>query len=64
LTFIAEHLWRSKSRYEHSEVVGGAFQQWVISAGTEFYELGVQVLVHHCQKCIATGGDYSWLYSW
>ena len=54
---LAECLWITKRGCEHSEVVGGAFQQWVISAGTEFYELGVQVLVHHCQKCIATGGD-------
>ena len=28
LSTLAEHLWRSNSRCEHSEAVGGAFQQW------------------------------------
>ena len=28
LSVLAEHLWRANSGCEHSEVVGGAFQQW------------------------------------
>jgi len=27
-------------------------------AGADFYERGVQALVHRRQKCIANGGDY------
>ena len=29
----AEHLWRSNSGYEHSEVMGVAFQQWQQHSG-------------------------------
>ena len=46
---------------EHSEVMGGVFQQWqqqVTSTGADFYEHGLQALLHPCQKCIANGGDY------
>ena len=28
------------------------------SAGADFYERGMQALVHHWQKCIASGDDY------
>ena len=60
---LAEHLWRPNSGCEHSEVVGGAFQQWwqqqwVTSTGAGFDEHGMQALVHCWWKCIANGGDY------
>ena len=59
---LAESLWRPNSGCEHSEVQGGAFQQWwqwqnFLSAGTDFCKYGMQALVHHWQKCIASGGD-------
>ena len=40
--------------------MGGAFQlwqQWVTSTAADFYDHGMQVLVHCCQKYIASGGD-------
>jgi len=35
-----------------------AVKQWATSAGADFYDSGMQALVHLWQKCIATGGDY------
>ena len=60
---LAECLWRPNSGCEHSEAVGGAFQQWqqwhwITSTDTHFYEQGMQVLVHCWWKCIANGSDY------
>ena len=59
---IAELLWRPSSGCEHSEVACSVFQQWqkwywVTSAGADFYECGMQALVHHWLKCIASSGD-------
>jgi len=58
----AEHLWRPNSECEHSEAVGGAFQQWqqrqwVASTGAEFDKHNIQGLVHHREKCKASDGD-------
>jgi len=44
---LPERLWRPKSGCEHTEVVGNAFQQlqeqqWVTSAGADFYEHSMQ----------------------
>ena len=63
-SILAECFWRPNSGCEHSEAVGGAFQQWwkrqwVTCAGVDVYELGMQILVHSWQKCIAGGGDYT-----
>ena len=60
---LTESLWRQNSGCEHSEAIGGAFQQWwlwlwVPSTGTDFYKCAIQALVHHWWKCTATGGDY------
>ena len=46
-----ERLQRPNSGCEHSEAVGGVFQQWqqqqqVISTDTDVYECGMQALVH------------------
>jgi len=35
-----------------------AVRQWATSAGADFYERGMQVLVHRWRQCIANGGDY------
>jgi len=35
-----------------------AVKQWATSAGADFYERGMQVLVHRWRKCIANGSDY------
>jgi hypothetical protein len=35
-----------------------AVKQWTTSAGADFYERGMQALVHRWQKCIANGADY------
>ena len=45
---LTECLWRTNSGCEHSEVVGSAFQQWqqwVTSAGADFYERSIQLLL-------------------
>ena len=60
---LAEHLWRTNSGCEHSEPVGGAFQQWqqwqwVTSSGAGFYKHSMQALVHAQWKCIVNGGDH------
>jgi len=61
---LAEHLQRSNGGCEHSEAVGGALQQWwqcqwVISTDADFYEHGIQALVHPGLKCIDKVGDYT-----
>ena len=61
---LSECLWRPNRWCEHSEAVGGAFQQWwrqqwVSSAGAGFYGCGMQAPVHCWQKkCIANDGYY------
>lgn len=50
-TDIYQHLWRSNSGCEHSEVVvGGVFQPWwqqkQVFSGTDVYEFRMQALVH------------------
>ena len=54
-----KHFW---SGCEHSEAVGGAFQQrwqwqWITSSAADLEECSMQALVHHWWKCIANGGD-------
>ena len=58
---LAEHGWRPSSGCEHSEAVGGAFQQWwqwewVTSTGADLYSHGMQALVHCWQKRITHSG--------
>ena len=58
---LAECLRRANNVCEHSEVVGGAFQQWqqwVAPTCAVFYEHSIQALAHSCKKCIAYHGDY------
>ena len=64
---LAECLWTSNSGYEHSEVVGGAFQQWwqwrerratFWTAMQMSYEHSMQTPGHHWQKCTASGSNY------
>ena len=35
-----------------------AVKQWATSAGADFYERGMQALVHRWRKCMANGGNY------
>jgi hypothetical protein len=35
-----------------------AVKQWANSAGADFYERGMQALVHRWRECIVNGGDY------
>jgi hypothetical protein len=35
-----------------------AVKQWATSTGADFYERGMQALVHSWRRCIASGGDY------
>ena len=47
---------------EHSEVVGGVFQQWqqqVTSTGADFEKHSMQALVHCWQKWTANSSDYA-----
>jgi hypothetical protein len=34
-----------------------AVEQWATSDGADFYERGMQALVHRWRKCISSGGD-------
>ena len=40
------------------DTVVRAVKQWATSVGADFYERGMQALVHRWRKCIANGGDY------
>jgi len=58
---LAECFWRPNSGCEHSEAVGGVFQQWwqqVTFIGADCYEHSMLALFHHWWKCIANGGYY------
>ena len=44
---LLECLWRANSGCDHSKAVSGTFQQWVTSAGANFYVCSMQALVHH-----------------
>ena len=60
---LGGHLWRPNSGCEHSEAVGGAFQQWqqqqwITSTGADFYKHGMQTPIQCWQKCRANGGGY------
>ena len=39
-------------------ILVAAVKQWVTFAGVDFYEHGMQALVHYWQKCTANDGDY------
>ena len=63
LSMLAECLWRPNNVGEHGEAVGGVFQQWwqwqwITSACEDFYESGMQTLVHCWWKCITNSGDF------
>ena len=66
---LTEQLWRPTSGYEHSEEVGGAFQQWweqperqamfhMAMQLAQVFMNGMSAVVSHWQKCIANSGDY------
>ena len=44
--------------FPSNDAVIRAVKQWATSAGADFYECGMQALVHCWRKCIANGGDY------
>jgi len=44
--------------FPSNDTVIRAVKQWATSAGADFYECGMQALVHHWRKCIANGGAY------
>ena len=59
---LAEGLWRPNSGCEHSEAVGGVFQQWlqqqwVTSKCAEFYKRVMQAFTHCWWKFTGTGGN-------
>jgi hypothetical protein len=49
---------RRGQHFPSYDAIVRAVKQWATSAGTYFYERGMQALVHRWQKCIANGGDY------
>jgi hypothetical protein len=40
-----------------NDTIIAAVRKWVTPTNADFYEHSLQVLVHHWQKCIASGGD-------
>ena len=44
--------------FPSNNAVVQAGKQWATSTGADFYECSMQALVHHWQKCMASGGDY------
>jgi len=43
--------------FRSTKAIVAAVKQWVIPTSADFYELSVEALVHHWQKCTASGGD-------
>ena len=41
-----------------NNVVIDAVKNWTATVGREFYQRGIQALVHRWKKCIEKGGDY------
>ena len=44
--------------FPRNNAIIAAVKQWVTSIGADFYEHGMQALVHHWWKCRANGGDF------
>jgi histone-lysine N-methyltransferase SETMAR len=44
--------------FPSNDAVIRAVKQWATSTGADFYECGMQALVHHWRKCTANSGDY------
>jgi len=44
--------------FPSNDAIVRAVKQWANSAGADFYECGMQALVHRWRKCIANGGNY------
>jgi len=44
--------------FPSNDAIVRAVKQWATSTGADFYECGMQALVHRWRKCIANGGDY------
>ena len=47
-----------RGHFPSNDAVIRAVKQWATSAGADFYECGMQALVHRWRKCIANSGDY------
>ena len=59
---IYQHLLNVYGYQTVDEAASGAFQQgWqqVTSTDADFYKHSMQAFVHHWQKCIASGGEYT-----
>ena len=64
-SMLAECLGRPNSGCEHSEVVGGVFQQWqqqherqaMFQMVMQVFECGMWAALHHWSKCTANGDD-------
>jgi len=44
--------------FPSNDAIVRAVKQWATSAGADFYEPGMQALIHRWQRCIANGGEY------
>ena len=44
--------------FPDSDAVIAAVKSWLASASPDFYERGIQALVHRWQKCITNCDDY------
>jgi len=53
---MKDGLW--EQHFPSNNAIIAAVIQWATSAGADFYEPDIQVLVHHWQKCTASGGNY------
>jgi len=43
--------------FPSNNAVVQSVKQWATSSGADFYERGMQALVHCWRKCIASGGE-------
>jgi hypothetical protein len=53
---MKDELWGQQ--FPDNDAVITAVRWWIASTGADFYERSMQTLVHHWQKCIASGGGY------
>jgi len=47
-----------RQHFPSTDTTIAAVKKWFTSTGADLHECSTQALVHHWQKCIATGGDY------
>jgi hypothetical protein len=49
--------WLQSQRFNNNELMVGV-KMWMISQVADFFDTGIQNLIHQYDKCLISGGDY------